>query len=372
MYIPQEIAKDMVETYGNDTWTTIKGMFQTQMPLFKEGISKWNQDEFEKFAISNSFMHPNYKGDFSILNSKLLYDNATRIGNAKSDAELVTLMTDLRDLIMSPLLVSDWMRHKTVYKPDKDFVDMLINTSNFKLHIDQLANLPYQDLCFDFSACPDLAPVQFGFLSFRYVENYVLIANYLINKNKNMFSFYYGAKIDDGYIELSELDLRNKLPEKDEYLVTSQFSSTNSDERYDYKYNRVAISEIMLQLIGYITCQNAEVKQSQQSKKTYKNHPANYRPKNDISEFKEYEVGVRIGKTIRKQTEIDRGVKQHSDNVAIRTGSSGEKSPHIRGAHWHHYWTGKGRTELIVKWIAPTFVNKDKPAKDIVVHKIKN
>lgn len=28
----------------------------------------------------------------------------------------------------------------------------------------------------------------------------------------------------------------------------------------------------------------------------------------------------------------------------------------MRRAHWHHYWVGKGRTELILKWIEPVFV----------------
>ena len=30
--------------------------------------------------------------------------------------------------------------------------------------------------------------------------------------------------------------------------------------------------------------------------------------------------------------------------------------PHVRRAHWHHYWTGTGRTTLEVRWIEPTLV----------------
>ena len=30
--------------------------------------------------------------------------------------------------------------------------------------------------------------------------------------------------------------------------------------------------------------------------------------------------------------------------------------PHVRRAHWHHYWVGEGRTRLEVRWIEPTFV----------------
>ena len=38
------------------------------------------------------------------------------------------------------------------------------------------------------------------------------------------------------------------------------------------------------------------------------------------------------------------------------------KSPHSRRGHWHHFWTGAKNSDdrkLILKWIAPTFINKN-------------
>ena len=49
-------------------------------------------------------------------------------------------------------------------------------------------------------------------------------------------------------------------------------------------------------------------------------------------------------------------------------------SPHVRRAHWQHYWTGKrkGRDdgrfgdELVVRWVPPVFVNGDGDAIEVV------
>lgn len=372
-YLPQEIAKDVHNSYGNDVWGYMKGSFQTQLPLFKEAISEWDKDEFERFVVSMNFCNPEYTGKFAPINRLAIATFDAQFAAAQTKMEFATTITDARDFIFSALLVADWMDNKQVYRPDKDFVDMLIHTKNFKLHIDQLRSLPYTDLCFDFSACPDLAPIEAAFLSFRFVDDNVFVINYLMSKNKNLFSFYYGAKVKDGYIELGKMSLDNMLPADDEYRISPEYSTTNKEERYKYKYTRKQISEIMLQLVGYLTCQNVEVKQSQRSKKTHKNHPANYTPKNDISEFTEYEIGVKIGKTIRKCAELGITDTDKDEPETTATGNSrkgGTKSPHVRGAHWHHYWTGEGRTELIVKWIPPTYINKDKPNKDIVVHRM--
>ena len=373
-YLPQRLAKELHSLYGDYVWAYIKEMYKLKFPLFANGINGWEKDDFEKFILSGDFFNPKYNGQFAMINSDLIMLNAEKLHDTTTSAELATIITDSKDLIISSLLLGDWAEHKNVYKPDKDFVNMLISTPNFKLHIDQLKALPYQDICFDFSACPDLAPVEIGFLSFRFVGDSIFIVNYLMNSKLNIFSFYYGAKIDAGYINLSEMSLDNMLPAADEYKISQEFAFGSEAVRYDYKYTRRAIANIMLQLIGYITCQNAEVKQSVQSKKTHKNHPASYKPKDDISEFTEYDIGIRIGKTIRKYTEQNKNITEDSESAEhSKTGSraGGTKAPHIRGAHWHHYWTGEGRTELIVKWLPPTFINKDKPSKDIIIHKVK-
>lgn len=66
---------------------------------------------------------------------------------------------------------------------------------------------------------------------------------------------------------------------------------------------------------------------------------------------KTYNVGFVIGKSFEKQ--LASGT-EYQKSTAIGTGRT--VRPHVRRAHWHHYWVGEGRTRLEVRWIEPTFV----------------
>ena len=47
-----------------------------------------------------------------------------------------------------------------------------------------------------------------------------------------------------------------------------------------------------------------------------------------------------------------------------------KKRPHVRRAHWHHYWTGPGRTVLEVRWLEPVFVMGTEEEIDTVIHEV--
>jgi hypothetical protein len=86
-------------------------------------------------------------------------------------------------------------------------------------------------------------------------------------------------------------------------------------------------------------------------------------------EPKVWNVGERIGTTIRKyRNESNQEITKRDSN-----GSHSSKRPHIRKAHWHHFWSGKGRKELILKWLPPIPVGIDDDEEDgpIVIHKVK-
>ncbi len=62
-----------------------------------------------------------------------------------------------------------------------------------------------------------------------------------------------------------------------------------------------------------------------------------------------HEVGYRVGSELRRY--------RHSYNGnAVHRG--GRVRPHMRRAHWHHYWTGPmdGDRQLVLKWIPPILV----------------
>ncbi|XDD52548.1 AcrVA2 family anti-CRISPR protein (plasmid) [Leptospira sp. WS92.C1] len=61
-------------------------------------------------------------------------------------------------------------------------------------------------------------------------------------------------------------------------------------------------------------------------------------------------VGVEISKKLREY----RNLEKSNDS------KDGKMTPHIRRAHWHHYWVGnKEEPDLIVRWLSPIPVKMD-------------
>jgi hypothetical protein len=51
---------------------------------------------------------------------------------------------------------------------------------------------------------------------------------------------------------------------------------------------------------------------------------------------------------------LGRKIRDYRDDVRSET-AGGTKSPHIRRAHWHSFWSGPkaGKRELTVRWLPP-------------------
>lgn len=79
-------------------------------------------------------------------------------------------------------------------------------------------------------------------------------------------------------------------------------------------------------------------------------------------------VGARIGRALGGQ----RG--RYAAGASLRTETSRTVCPHVRCAHWQHFWTGKrsGRDDgrfgdkLVLKWVPPTYVNGDGEVDEVI------
>ena len=107
----------------------------------------------------------------------------------------------------------------------------------------------------------------------------------------------------------------------------------------------------------YLASENPDIRQI----KT----PKAKRPKNASGKrlnYRRWEVGYREGASIEKMLQ--------QSEPAEPTGKSHKvlykMRPHVRRAHWHHYWTGRGRQKLVVKWIAPILVNNTDESGGII------
>lgn len=75
-------------------------------------------------------------------------------------------------------------------------------------------------------------------------------------------------------------------------------------------------------------------------------------------------VGYRIGSELRSYNR-SRSVRGDETGLKIR--------PHMRRAHWHHYWIGPmgGERRLVLRWVAPTMVGvKNETIKQATLHKV--
>lgn len=76
-----------------------------------------------------------------------------------------------------------------------------------------------------------------------------------------------------------------------------------------------------------------------------------------------WDVGVHIGAALRQAAD-------HQTSTPAGGGKS--KRPHVRRAHWHLYWTGKGRQIPKLNWLPPIPINiADPDSRPVVIKTIK-
>ena len=84
------------------------------------------------------------------------------------------------------------------------------------------------------------------------------------------------------------------------------------------------------------------------------------------------DVGVRYGAAIRKAKAATPSTDTEPKTICVTTEKTRRPiTSHIRAAHWHHYWVGKGRTEQVIRWIPPTFVSAAGKELAVTIHKVK-
>ena len=115
----------------------------------------------------------------------------------------------------------------------------------------------------------------------------------------------------------------------------------------------------VLNLILYVCSVNADIQQSHEPSPAPKRE--NPKKRNRKSSAFIYDVGFRIGPAL--------GAARAQKTLSA-SGEGPAKAPHVRRAHWHHYWKGPrdGERKLILKWLAPIAVNADLGAPSLTIH----
>lgn len=144
----------------------------------------------------------------------------------------------------------------------------------------------------------------------------------------------------------------------------SMLTNANADfeEIKNYAEYQTQVAARLLQLVLYIISENADIDENAEQKKITRKPSAGTPPKDVFREIRKWDVGIKIGKMIRQQKYYDGG------GTGSHNGTS--KRPHVRRGHYHHFWVGSekdGTRRLILRWVAPTFVNGS--ADDVIVTK---
>lgn len=235
-------------------------------------------------------------------------------------------------------VLSKWNLYKTVYRFEQPFFDVLIDTEDAPFYQESLKNLPVN--CF-FVACPQ--PGLIGF--FTYVET------------KESETFFYVISVDDvrGTSMHSAGDsmwIANGQKIGD--ALTAWMQTINGERGYEEFFERaIANMKTAVQVAYYLSAQNA-VTTEIRTPKSKRPKRTNGTPLN----LRQWAVGYRIGIDYNSKSLSSAYGNDDVAEVADRREDRGNSPrPHLRKAHWHHYWVGEGRNKLVLKWLEPIWVN---------------
>ncbi len=151
---------------------------------------------------------------------------------------------------------------------------------------------------------------------------------------------YYGG--DPRFPEFGERALVNT---GDELLALMHFAvPVEHGLMFDDTQMKRYTPDLVANGVAYICSTNADIVPSYKPQQGIRRNNAKKR-----SAATWHDVGYRVGAELRAYERAKSERKPHQ---------GGTVRPHMRRAHWHHYWTGPrdGERELVLRWIAPTMV----------------
>jgi len=155
---------------------------------------------------------------------------------------------------------------------------------------------------------------------------------------------------------LTESALKRSLGVKDMNISGSLVSDTATKDEIAAAIN----------LVLYVCSEGADIRPVSRQRAA----PSGQIPKQCAA----WDVGIRIGATLRKSQAQAVASAPQSETKQPRETPSTSPRPHIRRAHWHHFWTGPrdGERKLVLKWVHPTLVGSGDGDAPTVVLPVKD
>lgn len=277
-----------------------------------------------------------------------------------------------------------WRKYKEIYCFDNDLAELLMNQADeseedMLLPVNALMSLPYPCIYITFADIDKLN--LYGFWTwFEYdVNAKELEFRFLLHNKDNRFEslifhiqkgFTFKQAVDRTVeVIIENINKNEQLQEQyAEYGISVDVTNIEADNFIAYKEIMVGKILSLLQLVLYICADNKEYEPNPTITRRKDIDLKNNKPKDVFREIQKWDVGYRYGNTIRKQRETANEIEPQN------VGNGSKKRPHSRRGHWHHYWIGsesQGTRKLILKWVAPMFINGDLDDDIPTIHKVK-
>lgn len=327
----------------------------------------FNLDEFMNWILSESFCKRSYEGPFSLWNRQMLkvYEARKKKGDTYK-----AVRDEYRAGIGFTTILECFEKYKQVYCFDTDFLGELLESEAVAVPVDVLKRLPVRCFYLDLEKEPRFSYLAGIFVYVGFHENACNLGLTMVRKEKqdgqNVMKIFCISEKD--MVKWHMLKI-NEAGEKVLHLVKEPGIMNLLDlSKTDAMYN---IMLFILQASLYLSSNKPDMTDSPKKLSI----PKAKKIQAQISEpkFSVTEVGIRYGAVIRKAKE-QKTVSEHCPTVPGTERMVKSRKPmasHVRAAHWHHYWVGKGRIERIVKWIPPTFVCSTGKELPITIHEVK-
>ena len=288
--------------------------------------------------------HPDYYRDVICQIARYL-DNE-KLFEKYDDFIAANLIINKNNIYHEPAIVDalyKWRVHKQIYKFPKELEELLYrqNDDGLDTPIWILQSLPYDSI----------------YVETNFLDKHVL--GFFIYKDYNSFTFV--IIYDDMHYEHGGFNFDAQTNQKTtlfDALIEQSYRDGLGSLGVDIAMLTDAWRFIpkILQLVLYICAENNEIEENSIQKNIVRKPKDKKYIKDKYREVQIWDCGNKISEKIR--TFIISNNKSCLLNVGNSNGKS--KIPHSRRGHWHHFWTGKKNTEerkLILKWVAPVFVN---------------
>ena len=248
--------------------------------------------------------------------------------------------------------LASWRRYKEIYSFDGDFADILMMSATDEVIPSNFLNsLPYPSFYVSIDGKNDLDVDGFFCCIDCYFESQDDCRPTLtIVANSNSGVVAIPIIIQDGMTLKDSMD-----------RIKSWGLERGEDFDYDEAIDHSKVfAEKALQLILYICATNADIEENVTQKSIRRKSADATKPKDVLREIRKWDVGYRIGSIVRKSKQNPDSQDSDENHKTTKSKKSSSKRPHSRRGHFHHFWIGSekdGTRRLVLKWVAPMFIN---------------